>query len=295
MTQLLKIALLQISPAKNEQDALQKGEAYCKLAVKDGVDIILFPELWNIGYDFPDLKDKVGTAQWKQKAIGKDSAFVNNFRNLAKRLGVAIAITYLEDCGSSKPKNSATLFDRNGNERLHYSKVHTCDFGPESLTQPGNSFGTATLDTQAGEVEIGVMICFDREQPESARVLMLKGAEITLVPNACDIGRAQLEQLSTRAYENMMGMAMTNYPAPQNNGCSAAFSPIVVDEHHQDVENCLLQAGPDEGIYIAEFNMNVIRSWRNHQIWGNAYRRPAHYAELSSKIVTNPFLRKPHH
>ena len=29
------------------------------------------------------------------------------------------------------------------------------------------------------------MICFDREFSESARILMLQGAEIVLVPNAC--------------------------------------------------------------------------------------------------------------
>ena len=44
------------------------------------------------------------------------------------------------------------------------------------------------LDTASGNVKVGAMICYDREFPESARILMLKGAEIILVPNALSYG-----------------------------------------------------------------------------------------------------------
>ena len=46
------------------------------------------------------------------------------------------------------------------------------------------------------------MICFDREFPESARILMLKGAELILTPNACKLDEKQINQFQTRAYEN---------------------------------------------------------------------------------------------
>ncbi len=39
----------------------------------------------------------------------------------------------------------------------------------------GNDFYVAGLDTAQGNVKIGSMICYDREFPESARILMLKG------------------------------------------------------------------------------------------------------------------------
>ena len=38
------------------------------------------------------------------------------------------------------------------------------------------------------------MICYDRDFPESARILILKGAEIILVPNACRMTKIRLEQ-----------------------------------------------------------------------------------------------------
>lgn len=68
---------------------------------------------------------------------------------------------------------------------MTYAKVHTCDFGMESAVTPGEAFGVCDLDTAAGPVRIGAMICYDREFPECARLLMLLGAELVLSPNAC--------------------------------------------------------------------------------------------------------------
>ena len=81
------------------------------------------------------------------------------------------------------------------------------------------------------------MICYDREFPESARILMLVGAELILVPNACNLEQNRLGQFKARAFENMVGLAMANYAAPRCNGHSMAVSPIAFDtqEHLQDV------------------------------------------------------------
>ncbi len=81
------------------------------------------------------------------------------------------------------------------------------------------------LDTENGKVNIGAMICYDREFPESARILMLKGAEIILVPNACPMEINRLSQLRARAFENMVGIATANYAygQPDCNGHSSAF------------------------------------------------------------------------
>lgn len=252
----------------------------CKEAAGKNVDIVLFPELWNIGYTFPPSQNQHDIQKWNRLAVARTSYYVRSFGKLAKSLNIAIAATYLEDCGRAMPKNSVTVFDRHGKERLHYSKVHTCDFGDEILLEPGTRFEVAALDTAAGEIKIGAMICFDREQPESARILMLKGAEIIIVPNASNLRKAQLQQFSTRAFENMVGVAMANYPLPKYNGHSVAFSPVTEDEGQNDRDNRLVQADGREGIYYAEFDMKSIRLWRKRQIWGNAYRKPRAYTKI---------------
>ena len=75
-----------------------------------------------------------------------------------------------------------------------------------------------TLETKGGPVRVGAMICMDREFSESARILMPKGAELILTPNACPLEAHRLGQFRARAFENMVGLAMANYAAPQYNG-----------------------------------------------------------------------------
>src|SRR4029453_18990729 len=116
---------------------------------------------------------------------------------------------------------------------------------------PGDEFYVCTLDTAAGDVQVGAMICYDREFPESARVLMLKGAEIVLVPNACDLEINRLTQFRSRAYENMVGMAMANYAAPQDNGHSIAFDGMAYTlmpdgSDGQSRDMLLIEAGEGE-------------------------------------------------
>ena len=77
-----------------------------------------------------------------------------------------------------QPLNSIILFDKRGVPKLHYSKVHICAFDNEKVLSPGADFCVTDLDIGRGTIKLGSMICFDREFPESARILMLKGAEV---------------------------------------------------------------------------------------------------------------------
>ena len=50
---------------------------------------------------------------------------------------------------------------------------------------PGEAFDVCALEGSDGQVQVGAMICADREFPEAATALMLNGAELVVVPNAC--------------------------------------------------------------------------------------------------------------
>lgn len=73
---------------------------------------------------------------WKKKAITEDNSYLQKFKNLAKKLNMAIAMTFLEKT-NDLPKNSIIIYDRFGNNILKYSKVHTVDFKMEKYTTPG--------------------------------------------------------------------------------------------------------------------------------------------------------------
>ena len=53
----------------------------------------------------------------------------------------------------------------------------------------------------------------------------------------------------------------------------------------------LIQAGEEEGIYIARFDLDRLRAYRAKEVWGNAFRKPSRYGLLVSKEVTPPFIR----
>jgi len=285
----LKVALLQLLPETNLCDNLNKGLEYCRKAKDMGADIALFPEMWSIGYDIPENVDEL-----KARALSADSEFVSSFGKLAKELNMAIGITFLEKY-DPLPRNTLCLFDRFGNKIFTYAKVHTCDFDVECNLTPGDDFFVADLNTLQGNVKVGAMICYDREFPESARILMLKGAEIILVPNACPMEINRISQLRARAYENMVGIATVNYPIghPNCNGHSTAFDGMAYRPSEKGSRDTrIIEAGEREGIYIADFPIQEMREYRSREIHGNAYRCPQKYKLLISEHVEEPFIRE---
>lgn len=285
----LKIALLQIAPTGTIEGNLEKGIEYCKKAKKQGADIALFPEMWSCGYCIPKDVNAL-----KSMAVTVDGEFVHAFSKLAEELEMAIGVTILEQ-HDPLPRNTICLFDRKGELQYTYAKVHTCDFGDECRLDAGEDFYVADLDTAKGVVRTGSMICYDREFPESARILMLKGAELLLVPNACPMEINRLSQLRGRAYENMLAIATCNYPAdqPDCNGHSTVFDGVAyLPELPESRDTCILETDESEGIYIAELDMDMLRSYREHEVHGNAYRHPHKYGMLTEEKIEYPFVRK---
>ena len=284
----MKIALMQLLPAGSEAENRKKGAEWCRRAKDAGADIALFPEMWSCGYSFPRDVDALRAA-----ATAADGDFVNSFGELAARLQMAVGITFLEQYEPS-PRNSFVLFDRFGRRVLSYAKVHTCDFGEERVLTAGDCFPVSELDTAEGKVKVGAMICYDREFPESARILMLEGAELILVPNACPMEINRLSQLRGRAYENMCAIATANYPKgqPDCNGHSTVFDGVAyLPNEEAPRDTCLLEAPAEEGVYLAELDLALLREYRRSEVHGNAYRRPLLYSKILDTAVEETFVR----
>jgi len=138
------------------------------------------------------------------------------------------------------------------------------------------------------------MICYDREFPESARILMLQGAELILVPNACPMEINRLSQLRARAYENMLAIATCNYPdsVPDCNGGSSVFDGVAyLPELDGSRDTCILQSDSEEGVYLAELDLEQLRRYRESEVHGNAFRRPQKYGLLLDTKIEAPFIR----
>lgn len=290
MSRLLTIALLQMAPTGSLKNNLEKGMEWCRAAKERGADIALFPEMWSSGYAIYNRP----VEEWTAEAIPADGDFVRAFGRLAAELDMAIGITLLERFEGG-PRNTLILFDRFGEQKFTYAKVHTCDFDVERNLTPGEDFYVAGLDTACGEVKVGGMICYDREFPESARILMLKGAELILVPNACPMEINRLSQLRARAYENMLAIATCNYPAgvPDCNGGSSVFDGVAYPPAGDGSrDTCILQADGEEQLCIARLDLDGLRAYRESEAQGNTYRHPQKYSLLVETKIEPPFVRE---
>ncbi len=286
---ILKIALLQIAPCSTLEENLEKGIKACRRAKEMGADIALFPEMWSCGYRIYNRSPE----EWKAEAIASDSLFVKRFGELSGELEMAVGVTLLEKYDGD-PRNTMILFDRFGERKLTYAKVHTCDFGEEQHLTPGEGFSVVDLDTACGIVKTGAMICYDREFPESARILMLQGAELILVPNACPMEINRLSQLRARAFENMTAVATCNYPetVPDCNGRSTVFDGVAyLPDLEGSRDMCILEAGGEEAVYLAELDLDQLREYRRTEAHGNAYRHPGKYGMLTERRIEEPFVR----
>ncbi len=276
---IFKVAILQ-KRAKNGQvnENVNSIIKAMKEAAKNHSDILLLPECFITGYDLPVTYEK---------SISDDDANIRKICELAKEYGIGVVLTAFTK-GSRKPQNTAFVINKAGNILMKYSKVHTCDFADEKDIEAGKEFKVCDFDG----IKLGIMICYDREYPESARILMLKGAEIILVPNDCVSMNPRLQALSTRAYENMTGIAMAN-PNGENAGCSCAYSPVCWDKNGICVDNTILLADAmTEGIFYADFHMEDIREYRNSEMMGNTFRKVDAYGDLLNRTIQEPFKRK---
>ena len=109
-----------------------------------------------------------------------------------------------------------------------------------------------TLDAVVAAAE---QICYDRENPESARLLAVHGAEVILVPNACGVGKQLLDQFATRAVENGVDMVMANHVGFGMNGNSPAYD-FAGRAVHEPVEG-------EEGLFFARFDIPALRAYRS--------------------------------
>jgi predicted amidohydrolase len=267
----LTVALVQLDGCGTDTGGnLRSGLEACRRAAGLGADLVLFPEMWQIGYaDCPS--DPAGRRAWAARALGPGDEWLEAFRDCARHAGLAVVVTYLQRWPGA-PRNAATVIDRHGRDALTYAKIHTCDWVFERWLTPGEGFGVATLDTRGGPVRVGVMICFDREFPESARALMRGGAEVVVTPNACPLTDDRMGQFRSRAFENALAVAMANYP--RFGGRSCAFDGIAFTPSGAPRDHRVACAGAGQEIVLARLDLGALRSYRQASPLAGAYRRP---------------------
>jgi predicted amidohydrolase len=202
----VKLAAVSGRPRKGCSSA-EALEFYCQRLDAVGaqrVDLVCLPEFINkdrIEADLTDVAEPIPGGTW-----------VSRFAQKAREHGMYIAAGLIERDGR-QIYNAGVLIGRDGTLVGKYRKTHPTV--AESLLQgtaSGDSY--SVFDTDIGK--IGYMICFDNHQPEVARILAVKGAEIIVFPNGSDgreAGSLYEPYMRTRALDNQVHIvAAVNLP-----------------------------------------------------------------------------------
>ena len=237
-----------------------------RAAAAAGARLLVTPEAFTSGYAVPGLGELAQPAagQWAQEvaAIAADS-------------GLAILYGYPERA-DGHVSNSAQLIDRDGRVLANYRKSHLYGELDRSAFEPGDGdFTVVELDG----VNVGILICYDVEFPETVRALALAGADLVVVPTALMRPYEVVARtvVPARAYENPVYVAYANRSGNEGElaycGESCVVGPDGVD---------LARAGSGDELLLAEIDPARLASSRADNTHLDD-RRPQLYGALTHR------------
>ena len=261
----IKVAIAQFSMPDNYEKCIEKADEYIKTASKNGVDLLLLPELFEglyfcqiENYDFFSKAEEV-----------KDSKTLKHFQEMAKEYKIVLPISFFEKSGNCY-FNSLVMIDKDGTIVDLYRKSHipTGECYEEKFYFTPGDTGFKVFKTKAGN--IGVGICWDQWFPETARILALKGAEILLFPTAIgsepvlpkDSKSHWQNVMKGHAAANIMPVLAANRVGVEAMGKSSMKfygSSFIADQHGDFVAEMNRE---EEGIRFAEFDLSEIAKER---------------------------------
>lgn len=280
-TRAMTVAAVQCPLGGGRADNLARVERHIRDAAARGANVVLPPELFQGPYFCREEK-----ADWFAEArpLDDDEA-VRRIRDVAREAGVVVPVSFFERSGQAY-YNSVAVIDADGAVLGVYRKSHIPD-GPgyeeKFYFRPGDT-GFRVWPTRWGAIGIG--ICWDQWFPESARAMMLLGAEVLFYPTA--IGSEPLDPgLDTRDpwQRAMIGHAVSNVvPVVAANrvgdeqGQRFYGSSFVADARGDKVAEL---GRDDEGVIVATFDLDALA--RTRASWGFFRdRRPELYDVLST-------------
>lgn len=278
------VAATQMACTPDIDANLANAESLVRKAAESGANMILIQELFALPYFCKDQLEKY----FDLAEPISDSKVIQYMSKLAKELGVVLPVSFFER-DNNVYYNSLVVVDSDGNVVSHYRKSHIPD-GPgyqeKYYFSPGDT-GFVVSKTSFGS--IGVGICWDQWFPETARALVLQGAEILFYPTA--IGSEPVTGLKSRdhwqramqghAAANMVPLVASNRVGmEQGEACALEFygSSFIADQTGAIVEEA---SEVDEEILLYEFDLGAISGERTS--WGLFRdRRPDLYGPIIS-------------
>lgn len=282
MTQI-SVAALQLAFSDDIDANIAEVSSLVREAAAKGAQVVLPPELFE-GHYFCQVEDEGMFARARPTAEHKA---VRAMQALAAELKIHIPTSFFEADGQHH-YNSLAMIDPDGRIMGVYRKSHIPD-GPgyeeKFYFRPGN---TGFKVWPARDTTIGVGICWDQWYPETARAMMLMGAQILFYPTAIgnephdpelDTSRLWRRAMIGHAVSNVVPVVAANRIGTENGQTFYGHS-FICDQRG----DLLAEFGANEtGVLVATLDIDLAK--RHRAAFGFFRdRRPELYGRLAEDI-----------
>ena len=264
---MLNVGAVQMAMSGRRDDDIAKAMRLVREAAAKGAKVILPPELFE-GHYFCTSQDE---SLFATAAPVASHPAVEAARAVARAERIFIPTSFFERDGHHY-YNSLAFIGDDGMVQGVYRKSHIPD-GPGYMEKfyfrPGNT-GFKVWPTPHGV--IGVGICWDQWYPETARSMMLMGADLLLFPTAIgnephdpelDTRRLWVRAMIGHAVSNVVPVVAANRVGtePTADGAGAHFyGNSFICNQRGDMVAEMDQVS--EGVITAEFDLDVIARHR---------------------------------
>jgi predicted amidohydrolase/GNAT superfamily N-acetyltransferase len=263
----LGVVQWQMRSMSSVDELLKHAEFFIDAVAGYNADFMLFPE--HISAPLIGLFNDKNPADAIRALAGFSSELRHGLQKMAMSYNINIVAGSMPEYSNRQLYNVSWLLRRDGTFEAQY-KIHITN---DEASYWGMQGGDAlkVFDSDCGK--IAVLICYDSEFPELARLAAVNGAQIIFIPFWTDTKNAyqRVRYCSqARAIENecyvAIGGSVGNLPFAENMDIqyaqAAIFSPSDFAFPHDAV---LAEATPNtEMTLIADVNLDLLKQARNH-------------------------------
>ncbi len=240
----MRIASIQLKVIEESKDQSLEHASRMIRQCRDA-DLILLPELWNIGFMSFD--------RYRNEAETQEGPTLTLLRTLAKELTCHLHTGSFVEKRGDRLYNSSFLLNPEGEILGSYQKIHLFTYQSEEaqILTPGTSI--TVIPTEFGN--LGLATCYDLRFPELFRRMLDQGAEVFLVSSAWPTPRLEHWLLlnRTRALENLCYLISSNCVGI-NRGARFAGHSLVVDP----VGEIIAGGNDGECVVRGEVNRDIV-------------------------------------
>lgn len=242
-------------------------------AVMSGAGFVVFPECALTGYGFESRNE---AAEFAETIPGPS---VREIERDCARLGAYVVFGLIERDGQGL-FNACVLIGPRG-LIASYRKVHLPFLGLDRFADPGDR---PFAVHEAGDLRVGMHICYDAAFPESGRVLSLLGADLLVLPTNWPTHSecAAEHMVACRAFENVVYAMAVNRVGEERGFRFIGRSSIAAPNG----EILAIASPNDEQILFADIDpararqKRLVRVPGTHEVDRIADRRPGFYGEI---------------